>query len=110
MAVVSPAPPSPCPPTSFCAFYSVYLKMHDEPSCRRLHVVGNLLALLVIPLALVSQVAWWLMLAPVVANAFAWVGHAFFQKNRPGVLRYPVRAALGSWRMTAEVLTGRLPW
>jgi hypothetical protein len=95
---------------SFSAFYVVYLKMHNQPTCRRLHVVGNLLALVPLPVALVSRVAWWLLLMPVIANAFAWVGHIFFQKNRPGVLRYPLGASLGSWRMTWEVLTGRLPW
>src|SRR5580698_2839827 len=95
----------PCRPMSkqfdsFSAFYPVYLRMHDHPVNRRLHVVGNLLGLGAIALAIAERRCWILVLAPILANAFAWVGHWYFQRNRPGVFHYPLYGMIGSWRMT----------
>jgi hypothetical protein len=93
---------------SFSAFYPVYLRIHDHPTNRRLHVAGNLLGLGAIVLALVERRAWLVLLAPVLANAFAWIGHWRFQRNRPGVFSYPFYGMLGSWRMTWDWLRRRL--
>ncbi len=93
---------------SFAEFYPVYLAMHDHPINRRLHVVGNLLALAALVFAVVAR-SWPILLAPpVLGNGFAWVGHYRFQRNRPGVFTYPFYGFLGSWVMTGEVLLGRL--
>jgi hypothetical protein len=78
--------------------------MHDHPVNRRLHVVGNVLGLVTIALAIAERRWWLLALVPVVANAFAWVGHWFFQRNRPGVFHYPFYGMIGSWRMTWDCL------
>ena len=75
----------------FADFYPVYLAMHSHPTNRRLHLMA-------------------LLAMPIFANAFAWVGHIFFQRNRPGVARYPVFGAIGNWVMTRDVLLGRLRW
>jgi hypothetical protein len=94
---------------SFSAFYPTYLKMHRHPANRRLHVLGSLLGLGAIGFALGA--GWWLALlaAPVLANACDWFGHLYFEKNRPGVLGYPIYGMLGGWRMTWDVLAGQLP-
>jgi hypothetical protein len=92
---------------SFSAFYPVYLRMHDHPVNRRLHVAGNLLGLGAIALAIAERRCWILVLAPVVANAFAWVGHWYFQRNRPGVFHYPLYGMIGSWRMTWDHVVRR---
>jgi hypothetical protein len=93
---------------SFAAFYPVYLRMHDHPNNRRLHVAGNLLGLSAIALAIVERRAWLVLLAPVLANTLAWIGHWQFQRNRPGVLTYPFYGMLGSWRMTWDWVLRRL--
>lgn len=92
---------------SFSAFYPVYLRMHDHPVNRWLHVAGNLLGLSAIALAIAERRCWILVLAPVVANAFAWVGHWYFQRNRPGVFHYPLYGMIGSWRMTWDHVVRR---
>ena len=92
----------------FAEFYPVYLAMHDNPVNRRLHLLGNLLALAAVGLA--AGMRCWLLLlaAPAIANALAWIGHYRFQRNRPGVFTYPIYGFIGSWAMTWDVLTGNL--
>jgi hypothetical protein len=92
---------------SFAAFYPVYLRMHDHRVNRGLHVVGNLLGLSAIVLAIAGRRWWILALAPVLANAFAWVGHWYFQRNRPGVFHYPFYGMIGSWRMSWDYFSRR---
>jgi hypothetical protein len=91
----------------FSDFYPVYLKMHDHPTNRLLHVIGNFLGLAAIGAAAATRVWWFLAAAPVLVNGFAWVGHVAFQKNRPGVFGYPIYGTIGNWRMTFDVVTGR---
>jgi hypothetical protein len=93
---------------SFTAFYPVYLRMHDHPTNRRLHVAGNLFGLAAIVIAIVERHAWLALLAPVLANGLAWIGHWQFQRNRPGVFTYPLYGMLGSWRMTWDWVLRRL--
>ena len=92
---------------SFAAFYPVYLAMHAHPTNRRLHILGNVLGLAAIGLAIALR-SWWLLLAaPGFASGLAWVGHRYFEKNRPGVRSYPIYGTLGSWRMTWGALVDR---
>jgi hypothetical protein len=41
---------------------------------------------------------------------FAWVGHFFFEKNRPATFRHPIYSLRGDFVMLRDVLTGKLPW
>jgi hypothetical protein len=40
---------------------------------------------------------------------FAWVGHYFFEQNRPATFIYPSYSLLCDFRMWFETLTGKLP-
>ena len=93
---------------SFREFYPVYLAMHSHRVNRLLHVAGNIIALAVLAWALVGRHWVALLVVPVVANGLAWIGHYRFQRNRPGVLSYPIYGMLGSWAMTRDVLLGRI--
>jgi hypothetical protein len=94
----------------FADFYPVYLAMHSHPANRRLHLLGNGLAVGALVFAIVTRNPWALLAMPVLATALANVGHRFFQKNRPGVANYPVWGMVGNWVMTKDVLLGKLPW
>jgi hypothetical protein len=94
----------------FADFYPVYLAMHSDPTNRRLHVVGNGLAAGAGVFAIVTLNPWALLAMPALASGLAYVGHRFFQKNRPGVRDYPIWGTLGSWAMTRDVVLGRLRW
>lgn len=96
--------------TSFRAFYPFYLAEHRNRTCRRLHFVGSTLALLFIGLALARMNPWWLTGALVSGYGCAWIGHFFFEKNRPATFTYPLYSFLGDWVMYAQIWRGRIPF
>ena len=69
--------------TSFREFYPFYLGEHRNRSCRRLHFVGTSFAIGFIVLAAKGGNPGWLLAALLSGYAFAWIGHFFFEKNRP---------------------------
>ena len=93
---------------SFKAFYPYYLKEHRNVTCRRLHFIGSLLVLMVIITALLSQKYALMWLLPVIGYGFAWVGHFFFEKNRPATFKHPFYSLWGDWVMFKDILTGKI--
>lgn len=106
-----PAPRAPAGRyTSFRQFYPFYLSEHANRSCRRLHFVGSLLVLAVVALALVSRNLRVLLLAPLFGYGLAWVGHFFYEHNRPASFKYPLYSFAGDWVMFWHILTRRIPF
>ena len=95
---------------SFAAFYPHYIHEHSNRTCRRIHVVGSALVLIVLGVAVATRNPWWLLAMPLVGYGFAWVGHFFFEKSRPATFRYPLWSLMGDWRMFWEVVSGRRPF
>ena len=93
---------------SFREFYPFYLAEHSDLTCRRLHFVGSWLVLAILLWSLLSLNFWLLLLLPVVGYGFAWVGHFFFEKNRPATFTYPVWSLMGDWVMFWDILRGRV--
>lgn len=93
---------------SFREFYPFYLGEHSNRTSRRLHFIGSCAAIVCVVLALVQGNAWWLLAALVSGYAFAWVGHFFFEKNRPATFRHPFYSFAGDWVMFKDILTGRI--
>jgi hypothetical protein len=95
---------------SFAQFYPFYLGEHRNATCRRLHFAGSCIVLSVLGLALWSQRWAWLALMPLVGYGFAWVGHFFFEHNRPATFTYPLYSFMGDWVMFRDMLIGRVRW
>jgi len=95
---------------SFREFYPFYLSEHANPTCRRLHVVGSTLVLAVLAFACMTQRWTLLWLLPLVGYGFAWIGHFFFEHNRPATFKYPLYSFAGDWAMYWQVITGRRPF
>lgn len=95
---------------SFGEFYPYYLSEHADPVSRRLHVIGTSLSVLLLLAVLATQQWWLLLLVPVTGYGFAWVGHFFFEKNRPATFRHPLYSLMGDFVMLRDVLTGRIRW
>ncbi|QDP01702.1 DUF962 domain-containing protein [Thalassotalea sp. PS06] len=90
---------------TFREFYPFYLSQHQDPVCRALHYIGSLLVIALVIYIIVSGKALYLIALPVLGYGFAWVGHFFFEKNRPATFIYPWYSFLGDWVMLAEFLT-----
>ncbi|MGB3621045.1 DUF962 domain-containing protein [Ketobacter sp. MCCC 1A13808] len=95
---------------SFEQFYPYYLSEHENTTCRRLHFVGSTLVLCLIAYMLLSQTAWLLVLLPFIGYGFAWIGHFFFEKNRPATFTYPWFSFKGDWVMYKDMITGKIPF
>ena len=98
------------PFASFREFYPYYLGEHSNVVCRRLHYLGSTLALVFLALAVVQANAWWLLGALLSGYAFAWIGHFFFEKNRPATFSHPFYSFAGDWVMFRDILLNRIPF
>jgi len=93
---------------SFAEFYPYYLGEHSNPTCRRLHFVGTSLVIALLAYTIGSG-KWLLLLAvPVFGYGFAWVGHFFFEKNRPATFTYPLYSLAGDFVIFRDILLGKL--
>ena len=93
---------------SFAEFYPYYLGEHSNPTCRRLHFVGTSLVIALLAYTIGSG-KWLLLLAvPVFGYGFAWVGHFFFEKNRPATFKHPLYSLIGDFAMFRDILLGRI--
>ncbi len=93
---------------SFREFYAFYLSEHRNRTCRRLHFVGSSLGLVCLAAAIAVRSFWFVLLGVFIAYAFAWVGHFFFEKNRPATFSHPLYSFAGDWVMFRDILTGRI--
>jgi hypothetical protein len=94
--------------TSFAEFYPFYLSEHADRTCRRLHFAGSLLVIVCVALGLWMGNAWWFLAALFAGYGFAWIGHFFFEHNRPATFKYPLYSLIGDWVMFGDILTGKV--
>jgi len=95
---------------TFSEFYAFYLTQHATRGCRRVHVIGSAMVLVLLLYVLITA-SWWLLLAlPAVGYGMAWTGHAVFEKNRPATFGHPFYSLVADWVMFRDVLSGRIAW
>lgn len=95
---------------TFTEFYPFYLSEHSNRVSRRLHFIGTSIALAVLAVAVLMQMWWLVLVALVQGYAFAWVGHFYFEHNRPATFKYPRFSFMGDWRMWWEIVNGKIPF
>ena len=95
---------------NFREFYPFYLSEHANRTSRRLHVTGTSIAAALLVAAVITQVWWLIGVALVQGYAFAWIGHFFFEHNKPATFRYPMLSLIGYWRLWWDTLTGKIPF
>ncbi len=92
---------------SYEEFWPFYVSQHRNRVNRQLHFVGTSLVIACFVLGVMG--AHMLLLAcPVAGYGFAWVGHFFFEKNRPATFTYPLWSLRGDFRMYRFTLLGRM--
>ena len=95
---------------NFAEFYPFYLQEHSDDTCRRLHFIGSTLVLAIVFYVIYSGNMMMLWSLPVVGYGFAWVGHFFFEKNKPATFKYPIYSFIGDWVMYKDIITGKIRW
>ncbi len=93
---------------SFEEFYHFYLSEHSNIICRRLHFTGTALLLFILFYTLISTNWIFLISLPIVGYGFAWIGHFFYEKNKPATFRYPFFSLAGDFVMFKDILIGKV--
>jgi hypothetical protein len=91
-------------------FYPYYLSEHQNTTSRVLHFVGTALLIL----SLITSILFhdWRFLAaiPFIGYGFAWVGHFFFEKNKPATFKYPGYSLASDFLLFWDLLTAQQPF
>ncbi len=91
---------------SFQEFYVHYLSEHKNKTCRTLHFIGTTLVLTFFLTAIFYGTLMNWLLVPSVGYVFAWIGHFFFEKNKPATFSYPFWSLLSDFKLFFEILIG----
>ena len=93
---------------SYREFWPAYLAEHSRPGTRALHYFGTGLGLVLLCVGLWAG-DWRLVLVALAAGyAFAWIGHAFVERNRPTTFSHPLWSFISDFRMFGLWLAGRM--
>jgi hypothetical protein len=94
---------------TFREFYAFYLREHANRTSRRLHFLGTSLALCLLVLALATRTWWLAAVALLEGYALAWVGHFFFERNKPATFKHPWFSLMGDWHLWWDIVSGKMP-
>lgn len=95
---------------TFEQFYPFYLSEHMDPVNRVLHFVGTTLVLSVLSFNLYTAApASSYLVLPLLGYGFAWVGHFFFEQNKPATFKYPFYSFMGDFRMWFDIIRQEQP-
>jgi hypothetical protein len=93
---------------TFEEFYPLYLQEHKNRTNRRLHFMGSTLGLLCFITMIAVANIMFLPLGLAIGYGFAWVGHFFFEKNKPATFQRPLWSFMGDWVMWKDILIGNI--
>merc|ERR1711939_528765 len=94
---------------SFKEFWPFYLSQHSNRICRRLHIIGTTVAMIMAFIGLVILGnPLFVLYGIALAYAHAWVGHFFFEQNKPATFKYPFWSFYGDLKMWYMTITGKM--
>jgi hypothetical protein len=91
-------------------FYPFYLSEHRNLTSRVLHFIGTALVVLLFFTAMLFHNFLFLIGIPIVGYSFAWVGHFFFEKNKPATFQYPLFSLASDFILFWDLLSGKQPF
>ena len=89
-------------------FYDFYLDEHQNMACRRLHFAGSSFGLIGLAKSVKNRSEKPLLKGIAAGYACAWVGHFFFDRNKPASFKFPLKSFASDFRMYGDVLRGNL--
>jgi len=93
---------------SFKEFYPFYLSQHSKSSTKILHVIGSLGVISMLFYSFYTSNFKILCYLPLCGYGFAWIGHFFFEKNKPATFEFPLYSFVGDWVMLKDILIGKV--
>jgi hypothetical protein len=72
-----------------------------------LHFTGTSLFFVFLFTALLTQNYSLLWFCPLMGYGFAWVGHFFFEKNKPATFKYPLWSLTSDFILYFQIIAGR---
>ena len=93
---------------TFAEFYPFYLGEHSDRRSRRLHFLGSSLVLVCVAMLFASGRMQYLLYALLCGYGFAWIGHFFFERNKPATFKHPLYSFIGDWAMYRDIWLGRI--
>ena len=89
-------------------FYDFYLEEHRNMACRRLHFAGSSFGLIGLAKSIKTRSPKPLLKGIAAGYGCAWVGHFFFEKNKPASFKFPLKSFASDFRMFTDILRGNL--
>lgn len=89
-------------------FYPYYLTEHQNSTSKLLHFIGTGLIIFILIFGLTTSRYQYLWFIPLVGYGFAWVGHFFFEKNKPATFKYPFYSLASDFIMFFDILSGKV--
>ena len=89
-------------------FYPFYLSQHSNSLNRKLHFIGTTLAIINYFMFFYYLNFIFILTAAISGYGFAWVGHFFFEKNKPATFIYPFYSLIGDFIMYHSILFGTI--
>jgi hypothetical protein len=93
--------------SSLKEFYPYYLSEHQNPISRKLHFIGTGLLFVILGVSIYFSNYYLLLVIPVVGYGFAWVGHFFFEKNKPATFKHPFYSLASDFVLFFDLATGK---
>ncbi|WP_316747128.1 DUF962 domain-containing protein [Pedobacter gandavensis] len=87
-------------------FYPYYLTEHTNLTSRVLHFIGTGLVILSVFTGILFHEWRFILATPFLGYGFAWIGHFFFEKNKPSTFKYPMFSLASDFLMFWELLCG----
>lgn len=88
-------------------FYEFYLDEHQKTGTRIFHFLGILFVFAVIAFVIYSGKERFLWYIPIFGYGFAWLSHAFIERNKPATFRYPLWSLISDFKLFFELLIGK---
>lgn len=88
-------------------FYKFYLEEHNNKINRSLHFIGTAGVVLLVLFFAITLNWLYLICTPLVGYGFAWVGHFFFEKNKPATFQYPLYSLASDFILFYDIIRGK---
>ncbi|MTI30192.1 DUF962 domain-containing protein [Xanthovirga aplysinae] len=88
-------------------FYQFYLSEHLHPVSRTLHFIGTFGVIVLLILSFYFMDWRFFVTIPFCGYGFAWIGHFFFEKNKPATFQYPLWSLCSDFILFWHLLIGK---